>query len=128
MSITYQEYREEVKETAANIVELAVEALESESAEYDRDRALELIHDYILHEQIDGHEYAIYYAYHLPILQHSDNAEYAGDNFGSDVLGDALKKGLDNLHATLAFWAFYADVYDAIDDAIAEYEEANGIE
>ena len=128
MSITDQKYWQEVKASASYVVELAVEALASESVEYDRDRALELIHDYILHEHIDGHKYTIYYAYHLPILHYSDNAEYAGDNFGGGMLGEALKKGLADLYATLAYWAFYADVYDAIDDAIADYEEANGIE
>jgi len=33
------------------------------------------------------------------------------------------EKGLSGLHSALAFWALYADVYDAIDNALDEYED-----
>ena len=121
-NFTSSTYFNEVESTANYIVEVAVENLEHEGIEVDRDSLSDAIYDYVLNEQIDGHKYAIYYAYHLPILQYSDNAEYGVSEFGSDWIGDTLKKdGLTGLHAALAYWAFYADVSDLISDAIDNY-------
>jgi hypothetical protein len=109
------------------------DCLVSESADYNdcntvdtfnRDTVLEYIVDSALHETIDGHQWVIYYAYNLSVLEYSDNEDYMVDNFGNDEAGAILKeKGLSGLHSALAFWALYADVYDAIDNALDEYEE-----
>ena len=119
------EYWKEVSSIAACLV--------SESADYndcntidtfDRDTVLEYINDSALHETIDGHQWVIYYAYNLSVLEYSNNEDYMVDNFGNDEAGAILKeKGLSGLHSALAFWALYADVYDALDNALDEYEE-----
>ena len=101
------EYWKEVNETAENII--------SESTEYfegDYDSPEEYINDTLLHETIDGHEWIIYSHNHLPILEHSPNDQYMVDNIGG--LDESLKSGLDTLHCHLAFWAFYADVQEAL--------------
>ncbi len=105
------EYWKEVNDTAEYII--------SESTEYfdgDYDSPEEYINDSLLHETIDGHEYIIYTANHLPILQISSNSDYMADNIGG--LEESLKQGLDTLHCHLAFWAFYADVQDKLNDLI----------
>ena len=69
---TSVEYWKEVSSIAAYLV--------SESADYndcntidtfDRDTVLEYINDSALHETIDGHQWVIYYAYNLPVLEYS---------------------------------------------------------
>lgn len=116
--ITTSQYWIEVEAVAANI---ASEAMQT--ASNDRDEAEDIINDSLLHETIDGHEWIIYTAYHLPILQISDNTDYYIDNFGSDDAGYVLKnKGLDGLHQTIAYFAFYADVNDKISEALDNIE------
>lgn len=117
---TETEYFAEVKSTASYIVDLAIENIEIDEKTVDRESVQDLINDSLLHEQIDGHEYAIYYHHHLPILQFSDNAEYGIDNGLTDVADAVSNGGLQSLHANLAFWAFYADVEQAIQDLISQ--------
>ena len=117
-----QDYYNEVNAIAKDLVTNALEQCDN-----DADQAMDLINDSLLHEWIDGHEWIIYNAYHLPILQHSDNAEYMGDNFGGDSVASALKDGgLSGLHCALAFWALYADVMDNIEDAMNDAPAAGG--
>ena len=112
------EYWKEVNDTAENIIESA-------KTDYDMDGydSLEdLINDVVLHETIDGHEWIIYTYHHLPILQHSPNADYMPENIGGTE--EALKQGIDNLHRALAFWAFYADVQESISTQLEQLEAA----
>ena len=114
-------YWTEVNATANYVIELAIETLQYDNEEVTTDNIQERINDCILHEQIDSHQYAIYNAYHLPILQYSDNAEYMVDNFGGDSVEHAMKQGVSSLFAAMAFWAFYADVSDLLtEDAVYE--------
>ena len=111
-----QEYHNEVKAIAEDLVADALEQCDN-----DADQAMDLINDSLLHEWIDGHEWIIYNAYHLPILQHSSNADYMRDEFGADSLESALQGGgLSNLHCVLAFWALYADVAELLQDEMKE--------
>lgn len=108
MKISSQEYFAEVKAIAEDIVKDAMEQVDG-----NRDDALDLINDHLLHEAIDNHQWVIYYAYNLDVYNHSDNKDYYVDNFGTDELSYALKEnGLDGLHQALAFWCLYADVLD----------------
>ena len=121
MNINQSEYWKEVKTTAENIAEMALE-----ESEWDRDEAEEYINDTLLHETVDGHEWIIYTAYHLPIIQHSPNDEYMAENLGG--LDETVKEhGVQGLHMAMAFWAFYADVQEemgeALDSAIEKHEE-----
>jgi len=121
-NITYKEYWEEVEGIAANLV---CEALQS--CEGDKVDAEALIQDSLLHESIDGHEWVIYTAYHLDIIQISPNDEYLVCNFGNDYAGELLaESGLNHLHMAIAFWALYADVQDKLDSAFDAYENSNG--
>lgn len=112
--ITYNVYYKEVQSIAK---ELVLEALEQ--CDNDSEQALELINDSLLHEWIDGHEWVIYNCYHLPIIQHSSNADYMEDNLGADYAVSELKeKGLSGLHCALAYWAMYADIQDILEDTM----------
>ena len=124
-NLTNQEYWTEVNSTASYVIYLAIECLECDMEEVTTDNIQDRINDSILHEQIDSHQYAIYNAYHLPILQYSDNAEYMVDNFGGESVEHAMKQGVSSLFAEMAFWAFYADVSDLLtEDVIEEAIEA----
>ena len=109
-----QEYWDEVRSSANYVAELALEAHDN-----DVDEAREAIWDHALHEYVDSHEWIIYTRFHLPILEHTDNQEYAADNFGAEFLAETLKEsGLHGLHQAIAFYAFYQDIADLLDDAI----------
>ncbi len=126
MNITSHQYWQEVSSIAASLVQESASYLDLETAEtFDRDAILDHINDSVLHEAIDGHQWVIYYAYNLDVLQHSNNEEYMINNFGCEHAGEVLQeKGLSGLHSALAYWALYADVQDALDNAFDEYEEA----
>jgi hypothetical protein len=116
MQLSGVEYWKEVSALAEMIVSEAADT-------FDRDTVLEKIRDVLLHETIDGHQWIIYYAYNLSVLEHSDNSDYMVDNLGAESAGEVLKdSGLSGLHSALAFWALYADVQDHIDSALDEYE------
>lgn len=112
--ITSSEYYIEVEAITKSLVTEALSQCDN-----DTEQALELINDSMLHEWIDGHEWIIYNAYHLPILQHSSNSDYMLDELGEDEAASILKeKGLSGLHCALAFWAIYADVMDILSDTM----------
>ena len=113
-NITSSQYWNEVQSLAVCIAEDAISYCAN-----NRDEAEELINDSLLHETIDGHQWIIYYAYHLDVYQYSRNSDYYIDNFGGDDAAFVLKeKGLDGLHQALAFWSLYADVQDKIGEAL----------
>jgi len=120
-TITQNDYNEEVRETAQQIAEQAFSDLEYNEMELTEENAEEIITDYLLHETIEGHEWIIYTAYHLPIIQYSDNDEYYAHNFGGEFLTDTLSNnGLGGLHTAIAFWAFYADVSELVRDEVSK--------
>lgn len=118
--ITHSEYFKEVKSTASDLV---FEALKECSN--DSEQAMELINDGLLQEWVAGHEWVIYNAYHLAILQHSSNDEYMIDNLGEDSAASTLKEGgLSGLHCALAFWAMYADIQDILSETMDDLIES----
>ena len=117
--MTHNEYWAEIADIAQTI---ASEALSDNDG--DIDAARDDIFDLRLHETIDGHQWVIYYAYHLDVLKHTDNAEYMVDNFGGESVENAVKDGgVDGLHTAMAFWAMYADVSERIEGALEELTE-----
>ena len=121
-NITYTQYWAEVKSIAECLVSEAANYTDRNTEEtFDEDTIRDHIFDSALLEAIDGHQWVIYNAYNLDVLQHSDNAEYGIDEGLIDAQ-ESIKTGLSTLHCHLAFWALYADVSDCIDDAISEYE------
>jgi molecular chaperone GrpE (heat shock protein) len=100
------EYYNEITGLAAEVIEEAKR--QAENAEEIEEIARELLIEFV-----QSHKYAIYYKYHLPILEISENAEYMIEHMGGEE--EALRKGgLSGLHAALAFWAVYADAQDEI--------------
>lgn len=124
MQITQSQYWVEIQSLAQSIVIEAADYTDCNTPDtFDRDAVLEKIHDTVLHETIDGHQWVIYYAYNLDVLQYSDNTDYMIDNHGVESAGEILKdSGLSGLHSALAFWALYADVADHIDSALDEFK------
>ena len=117
---TEYEYTKEIGGIAANLV---CEAMQDN--DNDREAAEEAINDHLLHETIDGHQWVIYYAYNMPVIQFSNNAEYMVDNFGGEAVEAAVKEGgMSGLHTAVAFWAMYADVQEQLDSAFDELEVA----
>ena len=111
MIITSNEYWEEIKSIAANLIEE-----NQEEADERGDCVLEFINDNSLdHEVIDGHQWIIYYSYNLAIIEHSDNEDYMLDCFGSEYLGCVMERdGLKGLHQAIAFHAMLADVQEEL--------------
>lgn len=110
--ITASQYWNEVEATATRVISRARD--ESEGGDL-----MEVINDTILHEEIDGHEWIIYNAYNMDVIQYSENVDYYIDNFGSDAAGEELKaRGLTGLHTAITFWAMYADVYSEVIDRL----------
>ena len=108
--LTYTKYWREVNELAEMLVS---ESMADNSG--DKDAAMEEIQDSRLHETVDGHQWIIYTYYNLQVIQFSDNEDYYSDNFGADSLAEALESGgLDILHCHIAYWAFYADIQEAV--------------
>jgi hypothetical protein len=124
MQLSSVEYWKEVSALAQMIVSEAADYAGCNTADtFDRDTVLEKIHDFVLPETIDGHQWVVYYAYNLSVLENSDNSDYMVDNLGAESAGEVLKEsGLSGLHSALAFWALYADVQDRIESALDQYE------
>ena len=117
--ITRSQYYEEIRSIASYMAE---EALSDN--DWDRDAAEEDINDSRLHETIDGHQWVIYTAYNLDVIRHSDNSDAYVDNFGADDAGHIIKdRGIDGLHAVMAYCAMEQDVRDILDDALDESME-----
>lgn len=125
-NITNTVYWAEVASLATSIVQDAADRTDCNTVDtFDRDTVQDQIFDTVLHETIDGHQWVIYYAYNLDVLQHSDNEDYMIDQFGNDEAGCVLKdRGLSGLHSVLAYWALYADVTDRISEALDDYESS----
>ena len=90
-----------------------------------RDDAEELINDSRLHETIDSHQWVIYYAYNLPVLEYSNNTEYGVDNGLVDT-SVITERSLNDFHTALAFWALYADVQDCLESDFDDFEQEQG--
>lgn len=121
MNISNTDYWKEVSALAASIAEEAMTECNN-----DLDDAQEMINDRLLHETIDGHQWVIYYAYNLDVLQHSSNTDYMIDNLGTESAGHVLEEnGLSGLYSALAFWALYADVQDKLEGALQAIADSN---
>ena len=119
--ITRTHYYDEIKSIATNLAE---EALSDN--DWARDAAEEDINDSRLHETIDGHQWVIYTAYNLDVIRHSDSSDAYTDNFGAADAGQVLKdKGIDGLHAVMAYCAMEQDVQNILSDALDEALEAH---
>ena len=119
-NITSSQYWIEVEALATQIAQDAMSQCDN-----SREEAEELINDSLLFETIGAHQWVIYNAYNLDILQYSDNSYHYVEEFGvEDAILVLKERGLDGLHQSLAFWALYADVQEKISEALDEIEES----
>lgn len=122
-------YRQAVLSLTDSVIYAVNEALDCEQISFDKDEIEELVNDSLLHETVDGSQYDIYYHYHLDIIKHSTNSDYALDHglLCGDSLASILKdSGLNSLHQTLAFYAMCADVQEEISEILdqTDFEES----
>ena len=118
-NITSSQYWIEVEALATQIAQDAML-----SCDNNREEAEELINDSLMHETIGAHQWVIYNAYHLDVLQYSDNSDRYVDEFGVEDAALVLKEsGLAGLHQALVFWALYADVQEKIEEALDDVED-----
>lgn len=105
MSITYQEYREEVCRIAQDVIE--------EASEYGQD-----VHD-VVHETVDGHQWIIYYAYNEDVLKHADNPDAWEDCYNNEGIGQVVvDQGMQGARAVQAYFALSRDVNEQVDEQL----------
>ena len=126
---TQYDYNKEVNSIAEDLVNDAMFTAkdENEDMEFDelKEIAEELINDTELHQTIDSHQWIIYTAYALPVIQYSPNDDYLIDNFGNEEASFILaNSGLNALHTAIAFWCMYADVQEQLEQAFDDYESS----
>jgi hypothetical protein len=124
-TINSSEYYSECESiVTAIVVEMASE-LASEGTEVDCDNLTDATIER-LHETLDAHQWIIYTAYHLQILQISSNDNAMIEEQGDEAAGWALKRGgLSGLHQALAFCAMYADCMDYVSDTVQAWIDEN---
>lgn len=122
--MNYSEYYAEVNSIAENLIAESM-------ADFDNnpEQAMDDINDSRLHETIDGHRWIIYNSYNLKVIEYSDNEDCMIDNLGDNEAEYILRQsGLSGLHQAIAFWAFYADVSELLQDKMDEFIDNLDIE
>lgn len=110
------QYWEEVKGMSKEVID---QAKEVQGEDATKEELEDVIQDYILHENIDGHQWIIYTAYHRPIIDFTSNEDAYLDMYHPDDLGKLLAgRGLGHIEMIRAFWAFYYDVQEAVYEAL----------
>jgi hypothetical protein len=77
-----------------------------------------------MHEAIDGSWWIIYNHAALAVMQHTRNDDYGLDE-GLVDLSSSKDQSFASVVQQFAFWAMYADVLDALDDARERWEAAH---
>ena len=120
MDITQSSYTQEIKDIAGELVNEAMTEHDN-----DQDIASDQIHDYMLHETIDGHGWVIYTYKASLVADYSDNYEAYQDVYDNESIGDIVSKGgLDAMIPVIAYFAMYQDVSETLEDAFSDYCEA----
>ena len=112
LDFTSSEYYQEINDLAADLYS---EALEQNDNEHEL--ATEAVHDHLLHELVDGHQWVIYTHSNELIEKFSDNAEAFKDCYDNESLGALVAdQGLDALKPIIAYFAMYQDISEAISE------------
>ena len=112
LEFTSSEYHKEISDLAADLYSEALEQNDN-----DHDLAVEAIHDHLLHETVDGHQWVIYTYSNELVEQFSANAEAFKDCYDNESIGAIVAdKGLDALKAIIAYFAMYQDISEAISE------------
>ena len=112
LEFTSTEYHNEISDLAAN---LYTEALEQN--DNDHESAIDAIHDQLLHELVDGHQWVIYTYSNELVERFSDNAEAFKDVYDSESIGALVAdQGLDSVKPIIAYFAMYQDISDRLNE------------
>ena len=112
LEFTSIEYHREICELAANLYSEALEQNDN-----DHNLAVEAIHDHLLHELVDGHQWVIYTYSSELVERFSDNGEAFMDVYDNESIGALVAdQGLDALKPIIAYFAMYQDISDRLND------------
>ena len=112
LEFTSSEYHKEISDLAANLYSEALEQNDN-----DHDAAIEAIHDHLLHELVDGHQWVIYTYSNELVERFSDNAEAYKDIYDNESIGSIVSdRGLDAVKPIIAYFAMYQDISDRLND------------
>ena len=110
LEFTSSEYHKEINDLAANLYSEALEQNDN-----DHDLAVEAIHDSLLHEVVDSHQWVIYTYSNELVERFSANAEAFKDVYDNESLGALVAdQGLDSVKPIIAYFAMYQDISEAI--------------
>ena len=112
LEFTSIEYHREISELADNLYSEALEQNDN-----DHDMAVEAIHDQLLHELVDGHQWVIYTYSNELVERFSDNAEAFKDVYDNESIGAIVAdQGLDAIKPIIAYFAMYQDISDRLNE------------
>jgi hypothetical protein len=124
-TINSREYYSECESIVSTIVAEMASELAADGTELDSDNLADATIER-LHETLDSHQWVIYTAYHLQILQISNNDNVMLEEQGEDSVIYAFKRGgLSGLHQALAFCAMYADCMDYVSGTVTAWIDDN---
>tara|TARA_R110001599_G_scaffold11881_1_gene55943 strand:+ start:778 stop:1137 length:360 start_codon:yes stop_codon:yes gene_type:complete len=112
LEFTSTEYYREISDLAADLYSEALEQNDN-----DHDLAVEAIHDHLLHELVDGHQWVIYTYSSELVERFSDNGEAFMDVYDNESIGALVAdQGLDALKPIIAYFAIYQDISDRLNE------------
>jgi transcriptional accessory protein Tex/SPT6 len=110
LEFTSIEYHREINHLAHNLYSEALDQNDN-----DHDLAVEAIHDHLLHETVDSHQWVIYTYSNELVERFSDNAEAFKDIYDNESIGAIVAdQGLDALKPIIAYFAMYQDISDRL--------------
>ena len=110
LEFTSSEYHKEISDLAADLYSEALEQNDN-----DHESAIDAIHDQLLHELVDSHQWVIYTYSNELVERFSDNAEAFKDVYDNESLGALVAdQGLDSVKPIIAYFAMYQDISEAV--------------
>ena len=112
LEFTSTEYYREISDLADDLYSELLEQNDN-----DHDLAVEAIHDSLLHEVVDSHQWIIYTYSNELVEQFSDNAEAFKDVYDNESIGAIVAdRGLEALKPIIAYFAMYQDISDRLNE------------
>lgn len=116
LEFTSTEYYREISDLADSLYS---EALEQNNN--DHDMAVYAIHDHLLNELVDGHQWVIYTYSSELVERFSDNGEAFMDVYDNESVGAIVAdQGLDAIKPIIAYFAMYQDISDRLNELGAD--------
>ena len=112
LEFTSSEYHQEISDIADSLYSEALWQNDN-----DHDLAVEAIHDRLLNEIVDGHQWVIYTYSNGLIERFSDNANAFKDAYDNESIGALVAdQGLDAVKPIIAYFAMYQDISDRLNE------------